>query len=422
MSFMTSGALVVGALAVLIACSGSQPSSSGPAVIDSAGVEIVTNRETAPEEIPSWQISSVPTREIGGGADPEIPVSRVVAVTPLGEGRVAVGTASPAEVLVFEGTGTLVARLGREGDGPGEFESVASVVQVAVDTVAIWDPDRRRVSVYATSGDLAKELDLSGFAPMSAASAGSSSFNSGYTHLLPTTSGDMVLFGEGAIDAGQQAGVTRPELPAMRISREGKQLAEYGRFPGMEVIQPGGFPRPLGLRTHGATVGDALVVGTAEATEVRVFGPDGSLERIVRWPEHDRSVGGAHLARWSDFVDEQPEMAEMVRALPHPESFPAYGEIVGAASGELLISAYPGPLGVWPLRRADDAPEMLRPRMRVPARTWWVFDSNGEIAARLDTPEGFEPYSFEGSEIWGVYTDELDVESVRAYRLDRGAA
>ena len=416
----TSVVLLVGAVTLSAACSSGEPSSAVAIVTDSAGVAIVTSRPAAREEIRSWEILSAPTAAIGEGANPEIALSRVVAVAPLGQGRVAVGTTSPAEVLVFEADGTLVARLGQEGEGPGEFKSVASVVQVGADTVAVWDPYRRRVSVYVTNGHLVDEVDLSAVAPMSAASAGSASFNSGYTHLMPTNSGALVLFGEGAIASRQEAGVARPELPATRVSRPGERLAEYGSFPGMEVIQPGGFPRPLGMRTYGATVGDALVVGTAETTEVRVYGADGRLERIVRWPEPDRTLGGAYLSRWSKFVDEQPEMAEMVRAFPQPERFPAHGELIGTPDGILLVSEYPGPLGIWPLRRADDAPEALRPRMRVPARTWWVFGADGAMEARLDTPEGFEPYSIRGSEIWGVYTDDLDVESVRAYRVDRG--
>ncbi len=108
-----------------------------------------------------------------------------------------------------------------------------------------------------------------------------------------------------------------------------------------------------------------------------------------------------------------------MEALPHPERFPAYEGLVATAAGELLVGDYAGPLGVLPLRRADHGPEALRPRLRVPARRWLVFDAGGVLTATLRTPEGFEPYAVRDGRVWGVYSDESDVESVRAYGLGR---
>lgn len=418
MRIPTLAILAVGA-ASLFACSSPESGSSFVTVTDSAGVEIVTHSEAALTTGASWGVSSIPIVGIGEGAGPQTPLLRIVAVTPLGEGQVAVGTAVPPEVLIFGSGGNLLRRLGRAGDGPGEFITVASVVRLARDTVAVWDPYRRRVSIYATDGNLGHELDLSTVAPIAAGNAGSTAFNSGYTRLLRTSSGDLVLFGEGAIGTAEEPGVVRPTLPTMRISRQGEMLGEYGSFPGMEVVLPSGLPRPLAKRTYGTTVGEGVLVGTGEA-EVRQYGPSGLLERIVRWPDGDRTVTGPHLSRWTDFVAEQPEMAEMIAALPRADRFPAHAEILGSPSGPILVSDYPGPLGVWPLRREDDAPEPVRPRIRVPARPWSVYNTDGRMEARLETPEGFEPYSLSGDTIWGVFTDELDVESVRAYHVIRG--
>ena len=406
---------VAGAV-TLTACSPSD-TTSFVTVVDSAGIEIVTNGEAALATVPTWEIANVPTVGIGEGTSPDTPLLRVVAVTPLGEGRVAVGTAVPPEVLIFGSDGTLLSKVGREGEGPGEFAGVASVVQLASDTVAVWDPYRRRVSVYTTRGMLGRELDLSAVAPMAAGNAGSAAFNSGYTRLMGVSTGELVLFGEGTIGPGEGDSIARPTLPTMRLGRRGEVLGEYGRFPGMEVAHPSGLPRPLGKRTYGTTLGDALAVGAGDA-EVRLYGPAG-LERIVRWPDRDRTVGGPHLSRWLEFVGEQPEMTEMIEALPRAEQFPAHAEILGSPGGTLLISDYPGPLGAWPLRREDDAPVPVRPRIRVPARTWSVYGIDGTMVARLDTPEGFEPYSLNGDTIWGVFSDELDVESVRAYQVIR---
>lgn len=79
--------------------------------------------------------------------------------------------------------GALQGVLGRPGGGPGEFASVGSVVPLGADSVAVWDPDRRRVSVYHTGGRLQREMDLRDIAPLSTRAAPSMDVASGMTRL-----------------------------------------------------------------------------------------------------------------------------------------------------------------------------------------------------------------------------------------------
>lgn len=189
----------------------------------------------------------------------------------------------------------------------------------------------------------------------------------------------------------------------------------------MHVGGPAGaLPLPLGARTYAVTSDDAFVVGTADATEFRVFAPTGELTRIVRWPDHDRAVEGPFLSRWSEMVNASPEMRPLVEPLPRPERFPAYEGLVATDTGEILVGDYAGPRGIWPLRHGHEGPEAFAPEIRVPARRWLVFHADGALAAHVSTPEGFEPYAVRGGMMWGVYTDEVDVESIRAYQLNRG--
>lgn len=390
-------------------------------VVDSAGVEIVTNRPGSLESAEAWSLSAEPVLEIGAGVNPDVPLVRVAAVAPLAGGRVAVGTNLPPRALIFEPDGTLATTLGREGEGPGEFLSVGSVVALSTDSVAVWDSDRRRLSVFTTDARYVREVDLSDIAPPSTRAAPSMEMASGITHVLPSTPGSLVLFGEGVVDPSPEPGAGRAELPAYRITTGGGELASYGTFPGMEWFHggpAGALPRPFGARTHATTSSDDLVVGTAETTEFRVFGPSGALLRIVRWPGGDRSVGGSFLSRWTGMVDSAPpEIRQMAEAIPRPERFPAYEGLLSTEAGEILVGDYPGPLGIWPVRRADEGPEAFQPLLRMPARRWLVFDSDGALVATVGIPEGFEPYAVRDGRLWGVHTDELDVESIRAYEL-----
>lgn len=403
----TRAAASVLATMALSAC----PGASGPATttaVDSAGVRIVTNLPGSMESAETWSLSEEPIAEIGAEASADVPLFRVAAVAPLDGGRVAVGMNGPPQVVIFERDGTLAATLGREGEGPGEFAHVGSVVPLAADSLAVWDPDRRRMSVFTTDGRFEREVDLSAFAPVSARAASSPFVASGLSYLLPSVSGSLLLFGEATFSPGR--GVGRAEIPSYRITTDGDKLARFGPFPGLESYRNDEFGAGLvifGARPYAATLGNALVVGTAESPQFRRYGPAGALDRIVRWPDHDRTVGGAFLARWSELVDADRDLRNIKDRLPRAARFPAYDGLVAGDGGEIWVGEYPGPLGIWP----------IRPTLRVPMRRWLVFNADGVLTAILHTPEGFQPHSVREGRVWGVFTDELDVETIRAYEV-----
>ncbi len=416
----------IGAVGLLVIAGSLGACSDGSerpvAVVDSAGIEIVTNLPGSIESAETWTLSSEPAIEIGGGLDPEVPLFRVTAVVPLPGNRVAVGTDSPSQVLVFGEDGTVAATLGRQGEGPGEYSSVGSVVLLPGDSLAVWDPDRRRVYVYSAAGGYGREVDLVHVVHQSTRAAGDIRQTTGFTHLLSLDSSSLIVFGEGVTGPNPEPGFFRPEMPAPRITLDGEEITRLGPFPGMvtHVGGPAGpVPAPFGARTYATASGGRLLVGTAETTEFRIYGPDGVLVRIVRWPDQSRAVTGPFLSRWEEMVDAKPDLKGLVEMVPPAETFPAYEGMIPVDGGEILVGEYPGPLGIFPLRRADHGPDFFRPDLRIPGRWWLVFGSRGAVSATLRTPEGFEPYAGSDGLVWGVYSDELDVESVRAYQLLR---
>jgi hypothetical protein len=211
-------------------------------------------------------------------------------------------------------------------------------------------------------------------------------------------------------------------MPSHRIDGSGQAIATYGPFPGVELFAhpaAGILPYPFGAQTDGAVSAGRLVVGTADLPELRFYEPDASLERIVRWNDHDRAVAGSsRAATFYSWLDEQLAtrdpgeqafLRDMLEAIPEPEHFPAYSGIVtDPSSGQLWVGEYPGQLGLLGL-----SPEVPR----VPARQWLVFQPDGTLIAVARTPEGFEPKALHDGLVWGVYKDQLDVESVRVYEV-----
>lgn len=394
--------------------------SSTASVADSAGVRIVTHAPGAVASAPEWTLSDRAVTVIGGGADPEQPLYRVTAVQPLPGGRVVVGTNTPARALVFDADGSLAATLGRQGDGPGEFHQVGSVVRIGEDSLGVWDRNRRRLSVFTVDGGHARELDLGGVAPLSPEAAPSTRVTAAHTHLLPLPDRSLVLFATGVWGFDEtEPSIVRMELPSHRIDADGSTRATYPAQPGMELYTLGPIPYPFGAGTYAATSADALVVGTADSPEVRFYAADGALAQIVRWEDADRTVAGSPLlAEFHGWLDEQIAkrepaaqtfFRERFEAMPLPERFPAYGGIVSdASSSEIWVGEYPGQLGLMGMSRET------RP---MPAREWLVFGTAGDLVATVETPERFEPYAVHDDLVWGVFKDELEVESVRAHAI-----
>ena len=47
-----------------------------------------------------------------------------------------------------------------------------------------------------------------------------------------------------------------------------------------------------------------------------MFAPDGALNRVVRWPDRDRTVEGPFLSAWADMVQADPDMAPLAETVP----------------------------------------------------------------------------------------------------------
>jgi hypothetical protein len=63
-------------------------------------------------------------------------------------------------VKVLTSDGSLVDTLGRKGEGPGEFQRLSQVTLARGDSLYVLDSRRRRVSVFAPSGRLARGLSV----------------------------------------------------------------------------------------------------------------------------------------------------------------------------------------------------------------------------------------------------------------------
>ncbi len=84
-----------------------------------------------------------------------------------------------------------------------------------------------------------------------------------------------------------------------------------------------------------------------------------------------------------------------------PETFPAFDQILADALGNLWIQEYDLP--------GQERPDPL----------WTVFDEEGRVLGFVETPSGLRIYEIGEDYILGRATDDLGVEYVQMWSLER---
>ena len=385
-----------------ISCTSEDRHMSSWAAVDSAGIEVVENNTLAYDTAERWAVQANPDLEIQSPAAGDFTLFQVADVGALPDGRIAVLNGLPLEVLVFGHDGTLQDRFGGQGEGPGEFRSPGSLLLWA-DTIAVWDPGARRLSVFSEDGRLGRDLSLAGLWQGSLASTASRV--SDEVFFLFTTIG---------FPLEPKQGVTRASSESYLLSPEGEVLARLGPFPGNEVFVGGvGMGLALfGARSFSASSSHGVVTGNGEDSEVRLFRPDGTLWRIIRWPDGDRTIPRERIDRFFEVAlaatpEAQRAAAQaMVNEIPVADRVPSHSELFYLESGEVWVGEYPGP-------------EEIIPTVRPRARKWIVFDDRGALVSTVETPEGFTPHAVAEDRIFGVFEDDLGIESIRVLRIIR---
>lgn len=363
---------------------------------DSAGIELVVNA-THISSLPRRSVDATPVVEImsGGGAD--VVLFQVTDIAPMQGGLVAVGVSSSGQVYLFEPDGAPHSSIGRQGSGPGEFQTIGDVLPLGGDSLAVYDPSLRRLTVLGLDGGVGRTRDVSRLLPAGVSSS---------LHQLP---GGFALVGRAGIGRPASAGIHRDSAPAHRLTRAGDSVATYGSFPGLEYSAGEGMfgMLPFGATLFSATRGDRLLIGLADSPELREYGPGGQLVRLVRWPDHNREVTDQ---RFAQFIEHQLEpLPESQRAqartalssMPYAPLEPAYYDLVVSSDGLTWVGDYPGP-------------EALLPQNPGPARDWILVDPTGAVTEVVTTPPGFRLMTVEEDRLWGVQVDEMGVETVRA--------
>jgi hypothetical protein len=399
--------LVATLLLLSTAACGDASARSNTIVADSAGVQIVTSMGPSWDEGERWIVDSEPLLDIGGNeSDPHYDLFRVARAPRLSDGRVAVLNGGTSEVRYYDSTGTWLRSVGREGQGPGEFESTSGLYRLPGDTLLVYDINLRRMSRLAPDGSFLPSISM--------AEAG------GGMPIRPIgqlADGSWAATGVNFFTMETQSGVTRPPLQLLHVASDLNQVTDtIAVLPGSQGWVETGTDEsrrfmsvrslPFGLSSPYAA-GDSLIyAGDAAQFVIGVYRPDGTLVRSIRYQVPRTPVTAEVIERLK--ADELSRIPESNRAdhkaqwerMPMAELLPAFSAFTVDAGGNLWV--------IGPRVLPSD-----------PASAD-VFSPDGKLLGQVDLPAGVSPYEIGRDYLLGVWKDEMELEHVRMYRIVQG--
>jgi hypothetical protein len=385
--------------------SGTPASDWQGSMADSAGVTWVENTGSGQEDEPQTPETDLVIGVADG--DEDYTFGRIADVAMGRRGQIFVADELAHEVRVYDSLGAFVRRVGRSGDGPGEFGRVLTAVLITpADTLYVPDYWNKRINVYAPSGAFVRTIHLSADLESWAVS--------------------------WALD--EQRG---PLFRGMTIGFD--DARRYQTWEGIMQVQSDtlldtllvlDYARPdIGtaaqLRIHMITnsvfwdrLDDGRIAWSSlDQDRLFIHSADGALERVVThygWEVNpatssdEAALATLYRGRY-DLADDAPIPSHVVM----PETMPAIISVRAAPGG-----------GFWVQRMGDAAsidPEVLGQPVRsdwLGGTTWDVFDSEGRFQRQVRVPDRFRVTRITETSAIGVLKDDLDVERVVRLRLE----
>jgi hypothetical protein len=381
---------------------GGDPSAPSVIVRDSANVVIVENLGPEWRAEERWRLSSDPVVKIGvlDGTE-EYKFFRACSGLKLDDGRIVVANGGTGELRFFDPVGGFLEAVGRTGDGPSEFRDLQWVWRLRGDSLLAYDFFPGRLSLFDPQGRYVSMLQV-------VSPDGRQVFVLG-----PLEDGSLVVQGAPVwATAGVREGVFQDSVPVYRYSREGEVVDRLGVFPfteGFRVETEAGwrmaslpFPRSP-VRTAGQS---EFVFGPAEEYELQIYAPSGELRRVVRVPEPRRPVTDEDVERFRERRLEALQEGEggeatarLLRSLPVPEFMPPYERVLIDRVGYVWVAGY---------RATSDEPQI-----------WRIFEPEGRYLGELKFPNELEVFEIGDDYLLGRWVDELEVEYVHLYELEK---
>lgn len=298
------------------------------------------------------------------------------------DGALLVADPEAHHVKVISPEGKLIQTIGREGEGPGEFQRPHQVDLARGDSLYVMDA-QRRLSVFAPgSYDFVRSLTVETEGPqhpMEMMVLPEEGVLITYMSLNPS---DMGLYRVGE-DGSQQGPVNIPQQAREQIQVEGDG--------GVMVAV-----KPFGRRTI-AVLGpeERIYHGITDSLAITVS--DFTGHTLDHWslPAEPRSVTNDDLRAVEE--DRSKEVVEAIREADLPDTQPAFHD--------LLVDDR---RRVWIRRDAGHAE----------TATWWVASADGELLAELELPGHVQLEAVREGYAYGFIRGGDELPTAIRYRIE----
>lgn len=372
-------------------------------------------------DAPPWTVAG-PEVRIGAVDDPAYAFSFVRALSVGPTGRVFSLHLNDASVRVWSPDGKPAGSIGRQGDGPGEFQNPISLGFFG-DTLWVMDLRAYRASYFTADGSFlgnaTPKVDLGsrevspprperplrdgtwfGAAP---------AFSDGIARGTITQTEYVHMDGAGALLDTVWVQQWRPTDILALLNKDGRggsySRQPFGDRPLFQVMDDGGM-----------VVVEYRVPDHAEGATFSVMRLSVSGDTLWRraLPYSPVPLDPARANRAADSMAEErvqffsrmrPGLTqagltkELRDAMYAPPFEPFLRGLVVASDGSIWLQRYGA--------TADGA-------------EWWVLDEKGQPLGRAFMPDGLRVVAIRGDDVWGVETDDMDVSYIIRYRVDRG--
>ncbi|HKS05853.1 MAG TPA: hypothetical protein VJR92_06035 [Gemmatimonadaceae bacterium] len=351
----------------------------------------------APAHAQTWVLSTQPILSIGeNAATPEYEFNRIEHLRRLSNGRILV-TMGP-DIRYFDAAGIYAGKAGGLGQGPGEFRYIRDLYVLPGDTLLALNI-RHKVWLTGAGGFIRQDVIVLD------ALMKDGWFSEG-AQLLPNGNLLTQQYREETEQEMRDAGLRRPVIRYTVLRMPSGTIAPMFTSGGLRQMRAGNV-QPFSPHPQHAIGSEFIFLGDNDTTFASTYTLDGV--RIATFPVADAAIAvtardlDEYRQRQLDAIGNDQERKTRFLtgwdAILKPKRFPYWGSAIIDRTGAVWVSG-PATYKQQPV-------------------VWRVFDRRGRALARVTLPPGFGPKEIGADYILGVARDDLGVETIRMYRLNR---
>jgi hypothetical protein len=350
-----------------------------------------------------WRIDARPILDIGAESEDTVETfTSVVGATRAPDGGLIVADMKDHELRYFTPAGRFQRAVGRQGDGPGEFQYLLRILRCG-DSLYEIEGGTGKWSVFSVAGKFVRNFTLA-MPPTS----------SRYPYRFACNAAGQTINYDWERHGDERHGEFRSMVPFWIANPDGSIRASLGIFPGDERFGEldhngrlaGTAPHPLGKSTVTAIGRTRAYIGTADSFSILVFDLNGHRIGTLNTPRTNLKTTPADISRfWSiDTVGKsdgyrQSELRRFAE-VKFPATVPAYAALLVDRDDDLWVQNYP------------------RPTDRM--SHWVVFNQAGSLLATIDLPLNLTVTEIGRDYILGIALEPPDdVNHVQEFRLHR---